>query len=100
MHVQNSKSGEFDDEKLEVATANVNTLGTKCMSGKDKQGHGLLVAGKLATSTKEFSMRGLDLVGLQEARLKQDSGMQKGEFRILGSAAMSAGTLGVQLWIH
>ena len=47
MHVQNSKSGEFDDEKLKVATANVNTLGAKCISVKDKQGFGLLVTRRL-----------------------------------------------------
>ena len=100
VHDQNSKNEEFDGEKLRVATASVNTLGTKCTSAKDKQGYGLLIAGKSARLTKEFNERGLDLVGLQETRLKQNSDMQKGEYRILGSAATSAGTFGVQLWIH
>ena len=60
------------DIHLKVATSNVNTLAPQEARQAQMLGHGLLVTGKIQRLEKAFHEEGLDLVGMQEARLHGD----------------------------
>ena len=92
------ENGAFS--RLQVATANVCTLLHGDSQEKAEKGVGLRAAGRTATLERAFDKFKLDLVGVQESRLRGDGDKQAVKFRIVSSSANADGCFGVQLWIR
>ena len=91
--------GTLSSINIKFAIANVQTLAPRGEAGNQANGLGSLVTGKIQRLERSFHDAGLGVIGVQESRIQCDTDERKDYYHIIGSAATSSGTLGVQVWI-
>ena len=82
-----------------MATANVQTLLPSHDEFKSAQVSGALLTGKVALLEIQFANRGIDWIGLQEGRARDDTVRSGCFYEMYISKGTEIGTLGVQVWV-
>ena len=85
-----------DMVSLRVATANVNTLSP---SDESADGPTLALTGRILALQSQFTQCGLQMVGIQEGRMRNSAMRMCPEYFCLVTPANSSGCYGCELWV-
>ena len=81
---------------LRVATANVNTLSP---SDESVDGPTLAVTGRILALQSQFAQCGLQMVGIQEGRMRTSALRMCPDYFCLVTPANASGCFGCELWV-